>query len=132
MTTLCGIADRLDISGARWGLEGAKAVLRLRALHSNGDFDATGAITSPANTNAPTNLRSSVHSLTPPTVGVASTPTTGPTELAIAGADRRSMTVCGGPTSWPYPQADGGGATSERHAAICDLPGPSGQYRGAR
>ncbi|WP_435849776.1 ISKra4 family transposase [Streptomyces scabiei] len=34
------IADRLDISGARWGLDGAEAVLRLRALHSNGDFDA--------------------------------------------------------------------------------------------
>lgn len=34
------IADRLDISGARWGLDDAEAVLRLRALHSNGDFDA--------------------------------------------------------------------------------------------
>ncbi|WP_060904818.1 hypothetical protein [Streptomyces scabiei] len=34
------IADRLDISGARWGLDGAEAILRLRALHSNGDFDA--------------------------------------------------------------------------------------------
>lgn len=33
------IADRLDISGARWGLDGAEAVLSLRALHSNGDFD---------------------------------------------------------------------------------------------
>ncbi|WP_277039187.1 hypothetical protein [Actinacidiphila oryziradicis] len=26
--------------GARWGLSGAKAVLKLRALRSNGDFDA--------------------------------------------------------------------------------------------
>jgi hypothetical protein len=26
------IGDRLDITGARWGLEGAEAVLRLRAL----------------------------------------------------------------------------------------------------
>jgi hypothetical protein len=31
--------DRLDISGARWGLDGAEAVLKLRAVHSNGDFD---------------------------------------------------------------------------------------------
>lgn len=34
------IADRLDISGARWGLAGAEAVLKLRAVHSNNDFDA--------------------------------------------------------------------------------------------
>ncbi|MCO6011749.1 ISKra4 family transposase [Actinoallomurus purpureus] len=33
------IADRLDITGARWGLPGAEAVLRLRALVSNGDLD---------------------------------------------------------------------------------------------
>ncbi|WST82604.1 ISKra4 family transposase (plasmid) [Streptomyces sp. NBC_01136] len=34
------IADRLDISGARWGLAGAEAVLKLRAVHNNNDFDA--------------------------------------------------------------------------------------------
>ncbi|MEY9969040.1 hypothetical protein ABIA33_007127 [Streptacidiphilus sp. MAP12-16] len=33
------IADRLDITGARWGLPGAEAVLRLRALMANGDLD---------------------------------------------------------------------------------------------
>jgi hypothetical protein len=33
------VADRLDITGARWGLDGAEAVLRLRALRTNGDFD---------------------------------------------------------------------------------------------
>ena len=33
------IGDRMDITGARWGLEGAEAVLRLRALRSSGDFD---------------------------------------------------------------------------------------------
>ncbi|MFF7601280.1 ISKra4 family transposase [Streptomyces mirabilis] len=33
------IADRLDITGARWGLPGAEAVLRLRAIVSNGDLD---------------------------------------------------------------------------------------------
>jgi len=33
------IADRLDITGARWGLEGAEAVLTLRAVMANGDFD---------------------------------------------------------------------------------------------
>lgn len=34
------IKDRMDLTGARWGLEGAEAVLKLRALLSNGDFDA--------------------------------------------------------------------------------------------
>jgi len=34
------IGDRLDITGARWGLQGAEAVLKLRALWSNGDFPA--------------------------------------------------------------------------------------------
>lgn len=33
------IADCLDITGARWGLHGAEAVLRLRALVSNSDLD---------------------------------------------------------------------------------------------
>jgi len=32
------VKDRMDITGARWGLEGAEAVLKLRALRSNGDF----------------------------------------------------------------------------------------------
>jgi EAL domain-containing protein (putative c-di-GMP-specific phosphodiesterase class I) len=32
------IADRLSISGSRWGLDGAEAVLTLRAVISNGDF----------------------------------------------------------------------------------------------
>lgn len=31
------VKDRMDITGARWGLEGAEAVLKLRALRSNGD-----------------------------------------------------------------------------------------------
>lgn len=33
------VKDRMDITGARWGLEGAESVLRLRALVTNGDFD---------------------------------------------------------------------------------------------
>lgn len=33
------VKDRMDITGARWGLHGAEAVLKLRALHSNGDFE---------------------------------------------------------------------------------------------
>ena len=33
------IQDRMDITGARWGLAGAEAVLRLRSLRSSGDFD---------------------------------------------------------------------------------------------
>jgi hypothetical protein len=31
--------ERLDITGARWGLDGAEAVLELRALNDDGDFD---------------------------------------------------------------------------------------------
>jgi hypothetical protein len=34
------VKDRLDITGARWGVDGAEAVLKLRALRTNGDFDA--------------------------------------------------------------------------------------------
>ncbi|MFE4873862.1 hypothetical protein [Streptomyces sp. NPDC056682] len=30
---------RRDITGARWGLHGAEAVLRLRTVVSNGDLD---------------------------------------------------------------------------------------------
>jgi hypothetical protein len=33
------LQDRLDITGARWSLRGAEAVLKLRALRSSGDFD---------------------------------------------------------------------------------------------
>jgi len=32
------ICDRLDITGARWSVAGAEAVLRLRSLRSSGDF----------------------------------------------------------------------------------------------
>jgi hypothetical protein len=32
------IGDRLDITGARWGLQGAEAILTLRAVIANGDF----------------------------------------------------------------------------------------------
>jgi hypothetical protein len=34
------IKDRMDITGARWGMQTAEAVLKLRALITNGDFDA--------------------------------------------------------------------------------------------
>ncbi len=34
------VKDRMDITGARWGLDGAEAVLKLRAVRTNGDFDA--------------------------------------------------------------------------------------------
>ncbi len=33
------VADRMGITGARWGLEGAETVLKLRAVIANGDFD---------------------------------------------------------------------------------------------
>src|SRR5665648_562545 len=34
------VKDRMDITGARWGLPGAEAILKLRALLSNSDFDS--------------------------------------------------------------------------------------------
>jgi len=33
------VKDRMDLTGARWGLHGAEAILKLRAIRSNGDFD---------------------------------------------------------------------------------------------
>jgi hypothetical protein len=33
------IKDRMAITGARWGITTAEAILKLRALHANGDFD---------------------------------------------------------------------------------------------
>jgi len=33
------VKDRMAVTGARWSLNGAEAVLRLRALHSSHDFD---------------------------------------------------------------------------------------------
>jgi hypothetical protein len=34
------VKDRMDITGARWGVQTAEAILKLRALHANGDFNA--------------------------------------------------------------------------------------------
>lgn len=33
------INDRMDLTGARWRLEGAEAVLRLRSIYASGDFE---------------------------------------------------------------------------------------------
>ena len=33
------VNDRMNLTGARWSLTGAEAVLRLRALRSSDDFD---------------------------------------------------------------------------------------------
>jgi hypothetical protein len=33
------VADRMDITGARWSVEGAEAILKLRAVRANNDFD---------------------------------------------------------------------------------------------
>lgn len=32
------VKDRMDLTGARWGLNGAEAILKLRAIRENGDF----------------------------------------------------------------------------------------------
>ena len=34
------VRDRMEITGARWSLEGAEAILRLRSLRASGDWDA--------------------------------------------------------------------------------------------
>jgi hypothetical protein len=34
------VQDRMGITGARWGLSGAQAILWLRAIHASGDLDA--------------------------------------------------------------------------------------------
>jgi hypothetical protein len=33
------VKDRMEITGARWGLQGAEALLQLRAIECSGDFD---------------------------------------------------------------------------------------------
>jgi hypothetical protein len=33
------VKDRMDLTGARWSLDGAEAVLRLRSLRTSGDFE---------------------------------------------------------------------------------------------
>jgi hypothetical protein len=33
------VADRMDITGARWSVKGAEAVLKLRTVRCNGDLD---------------------------------------------------------------------------------------------
>lgn len=34
------IKDRMDVTGARWCLNGAEAILKLRSLRSSGDFES--------------------------------------------------------------------------------------------
>lgn len=34
------VKDRMDVTGARWSLRGAEAVLRLRSIYASGDWDA--------------------------------------------------------------------------------------------
>jgi len=33
------IKDRMDITGARWGLDGAEAILKLRSINKSNDFE---------------------------------------------------------------------------------------------
>lgn len=63
------VKDRMDITGATWGLDSAEAVLKLRALLKNGDFEAYWMLhramerernrtrLSAANDNVPMNIR---------------------------------------------------------------------------
>jgi len=38
------VKDRMDVTGARWGLDGAEAILKLRTLISNGDYAEAGVM----------------------------------------------------------------------------------------
>jgi hypothetical protein len=83
------VADRLDITGARWGLEGAEAILKLRALRSNKDFHAywhgsttwpknAAESTSPDTPIASSRKRPDVHPREPHPIGFAlTTPSSG-------------------------------------------------------
>ena len=33
------VKDRMDITGARWGLDGAEAILKLRSIAKSNDFE---------------------------------------------------------------------------------------------
>jgi len=60
----CGhlVKDRLDITGARWGLPGAEAILKLRAVRSNGDSTPTGTTPRPGTAaHPPLTLRRQRH-----------------------------------------------------------------------
>jgi len=46
------VKDRMEITGARWGLEGGEAVLKLRALYLNGISRRTGHSTNNRSINA--------------------------------------------------------------------------------
>ncbi len=37
---MCPFGKREDVTGARWSVNGAEEILKLRALHSNGDWPA--------------------------------------------------------------------------------------------
>jgi hypothetical protein len=76
------VKDRMDVTGARWSLTGAEAVLRLRALRSSRDFDEywifhenreyernhqalyTGGIVPPTNTSLSTAKRTHLKIIT--------------------------------------------------------------------
>ncbi|MFE3827680.1 hypothetical protein [Streptomyces sp. NPDC059092] len=45
------VADRLAITGSRWSVPGAKALLQLSAIISNGDSPPTGTVTCVRNTH---------------------------------------------------------------------------------
>jgi hypothetical protein len=81
------VKDRMDITGARWGLAGAEAILKLRALTTNGDFDAYWRSTSTRNDTAST---------TPATSAVSSQPGRHPHE------SRTRIECCRGPSDRAY------------------------------
>ena len=35
---MCPFGERFDVTGARWSVNGAEAILKLRAVRSNGDW----------------------------------------------------------------------------------------------
>jgi hypothetical protein len=60
------VADRMGITGARWSLDGAQAMLWLRAINASGDTGTYWPGTSPKNASATTSAATSTASSSPP------------------------------------------------------------------
>jgi hypothetical protein len=120
------IVDWLDTTGARRGLQGAEAILKLRALVSSGDFDSCWRTTCPRDTDASFRPATSIHSPSPtwsagPRTGARPSPVglPGPAwqndgRAGCRGMSRRSVGLwageakvhCAASRGWPRPSRD--------------------------
>jgi len=123
-----GLGDRLDITGARWGRQGAPVVLKLRALHSKGDFDTywcyqltrgTGASTTSATrTLSPLKPDQPVPEMEPHLAMIDADTRLDPTRVRRA-CDRRSGAYADGRAAEAPPPRARPGAGEDRPANVC-------------